>query len=191
VLLVRLLTSVAAPAARLDRALAGGLLTMGVLANQSFLRANLESRFGDSVAPIVLLAACSAGMASVWRSTAMRRTAATVVIVLLTQMLAAAYSFSAVALELDTSGLSDSWGKVERRYAAVRSELGALPPTIWNSNVPGAGTATMQAAGYIARCTAPNDRLLVTAPSTRFRSLPDGGLRRTGDVQLSPHLRTR
>ncbi len=162
VLLVRLLTSAASPAARLDRALAGGLLTMGVLANQSFLRANLESRFGDSVAPIVLLAACSAGVASVWRSPAIRRTVATLVIVLLTQMLAAAYSFSALALELDTSGLSDSWGKVERRYAAVRSELGALPPTVWSSNVPGAETATMQAAGYVARCTAPDDRLLVT-----------------------------
>lgn len=164
VLLGHTLTSSSAPAARVGRALAGGLLTMGVLANQSFLRANLESRFGDSVAPIVLLAACSAGVASLWRSVAMRRLVATVVLVLLTQMVAAASSFSSVARELDTSGLSDSWGKVERRYAAVRSELGALPPTAWNSSVPGAGTATIRAAGYIARCTAPDDRLLVTGP---------------------------
>ena len=164
VLLRHMLTSSSTPAARIDRALAGGLLTIGVLANQSFLRANLESRFGDGVAPIVLLAACSAGVASLWRSVAMRRAVITVVLVLLMQMVGAAYSFSSVALELDTSGLSDSWGKVERRYAAVRSELGALPPTAWSSNVPGAGTATMQAAGYIARCTAPDDRLLVTGP---------------------------
>jgi hypothetical protein len=162
VLVGRLLAPSASPAARLDRALTGGLLAMGILANQSFLRANLESRFGDSVAPIVLLAACSVGAASVWRSTAMRRTVVTVVIVLLSQMLVAAYSFSALSLELDTSGLSDSWGKVGRRYAAVRSELSALPPTVWNSSVPGAETGTMQAAAYVARCTAPDDRLLVT-----------------------------
>jgi hypothetical protein len=146
------------------RALLGGLLTMGILANESFLRANLAARFGDSVAPIVLLVACSVGAASIWRSLMLRRAVTTVATVLLAQMLVAAYSFSDIALELDTSGLSDSWGKIERRYAAVRTELSALPPTVWSSNVPGADTAAMQAAGYIARCTRPDDRLLVTGP---------------------------
>ena len=162
--LVARLASGSSPRSHVDRALLGGLLTMGILANESFLRANLAARFGDSVAPIVLLAACSVGAASIWRSLMLKRAVTTVAMVLLAQMLVAAYSFSDIALELDTSGLSDSWGKIERRYAAVRTELSALPPTVWSSNVPGADTAPMQAAGYIARCTRPDDRLLVTGP---------------------------
>ena len=132
---------------------------MGVLVNMSFLRANLAARFGDAIVPLVLLAACTVGGASVWKSVIARRLTMTLSFVLVAQMLAAAYSFSDVALELDTSGLSDSWGKTTRRYATAKADLSSLPPETW----PATGaSAAMKAAGYIARCTAPDDHLLVT-----------------------------
>jgi len=159
VLVGRVALSPRSPAAPAERALATGLLVMGALVNMSFLRANLAERFGDAAAPIVLLAACAAGAASAWTSALARTTATLLMYLLLTHMLGAAYAFSEVARELDTSGLSDSWSKTSRRYQTVREELSGLPPDTW----PDAGaTGTMRAAGYVAQCTDPDDRLLVT-----------------------------
>jgi len=157
-LIGRMAVSTSSETERTNQALVAGLLVMGVLVNMSFLRANLAARFGDAIVPLVLLAACTVGGASVWKSVTARRVAITASFVLVAQMLAAAYSFGDVALELDTSGLSDSWGKTTRRYATAKADLEALPPDTWPTNT----SAAMKAAGYIARCTAPDDRLLVT-----------------------------
>jgi hypothetical protein len=89
-----------------------------------------------------------------------RRSAVLVPAILLTQMVAAAYAFSEVRRELDTSGLSDSWDKIERRYEAVRNELSALPPVTWERRANELGI--LGAAGYLAECTSPADRVLVT-----------------------------
>jgi hypothetical protein len=78
-------------------------------------------------------------------------------------MLAAAYAFSDVRRELDTSGLSDSWGKVTRRYEAVREELRRLPPSAWHGNED--RTGMLGAAAFVAECTSPEDRILVTGPT--------------------------
>lgn len=158
-LIGRLVVSNTSVTERTDRSLVAGLLVMAVLVNMSFLRANLAERFGDATAPLVLLAACTVGGASVWTSVMARRLAITLSFVLVAQMLTAAYSFSDVALELDTSGLSDSWEKTTRRYATAQADLRGLPPDAWSGT---GGTAVMKAAGYIARCTAPDDHLLVT-----------------------------
>jgi hypothetical protein len=158
-LLGRVVLSPSSPTARAERSLTAGLLVMAVLANASFLRANLAERFADSSVPIVLLAACTVGGATVWRAGLARTAAMTLSFLLVAEMLGAAYAFSEVGRELDTGGLSDSWGKTVRRYQAVRSELSALPPTIWSER---GATGAMQAAGYVARCTGPEDRLLVT-----------------------------
>ena len=122
-LIGRMVVSTTSATERTDRALVAGLLVMGVLVNMSFLRANLAARFGDAIVPLVLLAACTVGGASVWKSAMARRLAITLSFVLVAQMLAAAYSFSDIALELDTSGLSDSWGKTTRRYATAQADL--------------------------------------------------------------------
>jgi hypothetical protein len=158
-LIGRMAVSTTSATERTNRALVAGLLVMGALVNMSFLRANLAARFGDAIVPVVLLAACTVGGASVWKSVMARRSAITLSFVLVAQMLAAAYSFGDVALELDTSGLSDSWGKTTRRYATARADLMALPPDTWPAT---RASAAMKAAGYIAQCTAPDDHLLVT-----------------------------
>ena len=117
-----------------ERAAGAGLLAMAVLANMSFLRANLAERFGDAAVPVVLLAAWTVGTAAAWTSPAARAAVALIPALLLVQMFAAAYDFSDVRRELDTSGLSDSWGKITRRYAAVRDELRGLPPATWQAD---------------------------------------------------------
>jgi hypothetical protein len=143
-----------------ERAVGAGLLAMAVLANMSFLRANLAERFGDAAVPVVLLAAWTVGTAAAWTSPAARVSVALVPALLLVQMFAAAYDFSDVRRELDTSGLSDSWGKITRRYAAVHDELRGLPPATWQANAGQSGV--LAAAAYVARCTSPDDRILVT-----------------------------
>jgi len=146
-----------------ERATGAGLLVMVILANMSFLRANLAERFGDAAAPMVLLAAWTAGTAAAWTLPAARVVAMLVPALLLAQMVAAAYDFSDGRRELDTSGLSDSWGKIARRYSAVRSELSGLPPLTWAGNSEPSGV--MAAAAYVAQCTRPDDRVLVTGPT--------------------------
>jgi len=143
-----------------DRAAGAALLAMAILANLSFLRANLAERFGDAAAPVALLAAWTVGTAAAWTSPAARAAMALIPAVLLVQMCAAAYAFSDVRRELDTSGLSDSWEKVTRRYEAVRDELSGLPPAAWQGHADRSGV--LSAARYVAECTASDDRILVT-----------------------------
>lgn len=144
-----------------ERAMAAGLLALAILAERFFLRANLAERFGDAAVPVVLLAAWTVGASSAWTSPVVRTSVALVPVALLLFMLGAAYVFSDMARDLDTSGLSDSWGKTTRRYHGVRDELSRLPPATW-SEQDAAGV--MPAARYVAECTSPTDRLLVVGP---------------------------
>lgn len=151
-----------------ERATAIGLLAMAVVVNWFFLRANLAARFGDAVVPVVLLAAWVVGVAPTWRSAAIRIPMVVAPVVLLVQMLGAAYVYADVAHELDTSGLSDSWGKTIRRYRAVNDDLSRLPPVDWSDadaiwSDPNA-QGMLRAARYVAECTSPSDYLLVTGP---------------------------
>jgi hypothetical protein len=146
-----------------ERAAGAGLLAMAIFANMSFLRANLAERFGDAAVPVVLLAAWTVGTAAAWTSPAGRASAALVPVLLLVQMFAAAYAFADARRELDTSGLSDSWGKITRRYEAVRDELSGLPPAAWEGH--GEQSGILAAAAYVAQCTSPDDRILVTGPT--------------------------
>jgi hypothetical protein len=143
-----------------DRAAGAALLAMAILANLSFLRANLAERFGDAAVPVVLLAAWTAGTAAAWTPPAARAVVALIPAVLLVQLFAAAYAFSEVRRELDTTGLSDSWGKITRRYEAVRDELRGLPPAGWQRHANQSGV--LSAARYVAECTSSDDRILVT-----------------------------
>ncbi len=145
-----------------ERAAGAGLLAMAILANMSFLRANLAERFGDAAVPIVLLAAWTAGTATAWTSPVARGWVTLVPALLLIQIFVAAYAFSDVRRELDTSGLSDSFGKIARRYVAVRDELRGLPPAAWQEIGP---SGVLAAAAYVAQCTSPDDRILVTGPT--------------------------
>jgi hypothetical protein len=147
-----------APLRPAERGTAIGLLAMAALVNTFFLRANLDQRFGDAIVPVALLAAWTAGAASGWPAGALRVSAVAVPAVLLLYMFSAAYVFSDMSRELDTSGLSDSWGEVTRRYQAVRADLGRLPPVAWSDED---AVGTLSAARYVAECTAPDDYLLV------------------------------
>lgn len=151
-----------------ERATAIGLLAMAVVVNWFFLRANLAARFGDAVVPVVLLAAWVVGVAPAWRSAAIRIPMIVAPVALLVNMLGTAYVYADVAHELDTSGLSDSWGKTIRRYGAVNDELSRLPPVDWSDadaiwSDPNA-QGMLRAARYVAECTSPSDYLLVTGP---------------------------
>lgn len=147
-----------APLRPAERGTAIGLLAMAAVVNTFFLRANLDQRFGDAIIPVALLAAWTVGAALESSSNALRIPAVALPVVLLLYMFGAAYVFSDIKRELDTSGLSDSWGKVTRRYQAVRAELGRLPPVVWADSD---ATGTLRAARYVAECTAPDDYLLV------------------------------
>jgi hypothetical protein len=138
-----------------------GLIVMTVLANTSFLRANLAERFGDAVPAMALLAAWLVGSAALWTSTVARRIVVAVPIALLLIAAGASYIFSDVGRELDTGGVSDSWAKVTRRYHVVQGELRGAPPSVWTADDE---RGTLRAARYVAQCTRPTDRLLALGP---------------------------
>ena len=144
-----------------ERATAIGLLAMAVVVNRFFLRANLAARFGDAVVPVVLLAAWVVGAAAASRSAAFRIPMTIAPVALLVPMFGAAYVYSEVGHELDTSGLSDSWAKTVRRFHAVNEDLGRLPPAVWSDED---ATGMLVAARYIAECTSPSDHLLALGP---------------------------
>ena len=144
-----------------ERATAIGLLAMAVLGNMFFLRANLAERFADAVVPVVLLGAWTVGAASAWTSMTVRRSVTLVPVVLLLYVFGAAYMFSDVARDLDTSGLSDSLEKTTRRYHAVHDELSRLPPVAWSDRD---AVGTLRVARYVAECTSPSDHVLVVGP---------------------------
>lgn len=141
-----------------ERATAVGLIAMVLLVNMFFLRANLSARLGDAAVPVVLLAAWIVGAAALWTSPLMRVPLMAVPVALLAAMILGAVVFSNAAHELDTAGLSDSWGKTTRRFHDVREELSRLPPVAWSDDE---AQGTLQAARYVAECTSPDDRLLV------------------------------
>jgi hypothetical protein len=141
-----------------DRATVVGLLAMAAIVNQFFLRANLSERFGDAVVPVALLAAWSTGAASAIGWPTARRLLTVVPLTFLIFTCGSAYVFANVALDLDTSGLSDSWGKTTRRFHSVHAELRRLPPVDW-SDIE--ATGTLPAARYIAECTGPDEYVFV------------------------------
>jgi hypothetical protein len=149
-------------AARQSLAVGSGLLVMTVLANMAFLRANLAERFGDAVAAPVLLAAWICGTASMWTSVSLRRIVVVVPVTLMVIALGAACIYSDIDRELDTSGLSQSWRDVVRRYRTVRADLGRVPPPAAWSDADAQGT--LIAARYITECTRPADRILTIGP---------------------------
>lgn len=141
-----------------DRAYGWGLIAMALLVNTFFLRANLEARFGDAAVPIVLIAAWAVAVTSQWPRPVWRRLGIALPALALALVLRGAYTFSDMRMELDTSGLSDSWGKTTRRYAAVRDDLGQLPPTVWTD---AQARGTLRGARYVAECSDPADRVMV------------------------------
>jgi hypothetical protein len=82
-------------------------------------------------------------------------------IALLAVSLGAAYVYSEVGRELETSGLSESPRDVVRTYGTVRDELGHVPPSAWSD---ADAQDTLIAARYIAECTRPSDRILTIGP---------------------------
>jgi hypothetical protein len=141
-----------------ERATAAGLLVLAAMVNVFFLRANLSQRFGDAVVPVVLLGAWSIASASALPQRSVRLFAMTVPAALLIFALASAVAFGDVVKNLDTSGMSDSWEKVTRRFRSARADLAQLPPIDWGTKQ---AEGTLTAARYIAECTAPTDYVFI------------------------------
>ena len=142
--------------ARSERALVAGLLAMGVLANMSFLRANLAERFGDAIS-----AARPAGRLDRRRrvgrgqSPIARRSAIDAVrSLLVVQMLGRRLRISRTSRASSTpADCPIRGGRSTRRYRDRPDDLSGLPPDDVARDM--VQSAAMQAAGYIARCTAP------------------------------------
>ena len=143
---------------RRARALLLSIIALALLLDQFFLRGNLTGRLGDLGAPVALLAAwLMTSSGTRWTTRSALAGACAAVILLCTA--SSIWTISAVAHELDTSGLSDSVGKTVRRFRSVSADLSALPPG--RAAMPPADDLT--AAGYLRACTDPEDRVLVMA----------------------------
>jgi hypothetical protein len=75
-----------------------------------------------------------------------------------------------VRSELDTSGWSDSPGKIGSQAARRWDELGALPAAYWSGEP---SSASLRAVQYLHQCTAPEDRVIVLSYQPELLPLAD------------------
>ena len=167
------------PLARKDMAFGVGLIVMTLVVNHFFLRANLPARFGDAVVPVVLLVSWAAGIAAASSSLARVLLARSAATLLLAALCAAFFQINDIAHELETGRFTESRRAAEVHFHDVVDDLRNQPPVIWTEKPVDRKIA---AARYLAECTAPEDRVLLTTPSdevTYFaRRLFAGGQRR-------------
>jgi len=134
------------------------LVAMTPFVNYFLLRSHLQARFGDAVVPMALIGPWIVGTAPMLTSHVGRAVARAGPPVLLALMCAAFVPIEYVPHELSTGGFTQSPEVVAHRFAEVRRELLALPPSDW-TKVDLSGT--LGAARYLAECTAPDDYVLV------------------------------
>ena len=132
------------------------LVVITLVVNASFLRANLQARFGDGSVPIVLAGAWLAGAASRSTSWMSRGLGRAVPIVLLALVFAAFFRSNSLAHELETGGLTVSLEQTRLRFHEVARTLRAQPSTD-GQNLDG----PLAVSRYLAACTAPDDRVLM------------------------------
>jgi hypothetical protein len=148
------------------RALTLGLAVMALAVDYAFLRGNIGARLGDLGAPLAVLAA----MLMRPRDEPPRwqiRVYGTVLAGVLIVTTSSVFTVGSVVHELDTTGLSDSWGKVRRRFVTAQTELRALP---------GAGPGAPRippAAAFLHACTRPEDRVMVAGSDAATIVLAD------------------
>lgn len=143
--------------ARQTRALLLSLAVLALALDRFFLRGNLAARFADLGAPTAVLAAFLFTSRRLSGTTA-RAAAAATATVGLALVLVAANSLGSISRELDTTGLSDSVDKIERRFSAAAAELRELPAA-----APTGANESRDVVAYLRACTRPEDRVLVIA----------------------------
>jgi hypothetical protein len=151
--------------ARQTRAVIVSLAVLALVLDRFFLRNNLAGRLGDIGAPVAILAAWLPARfhaSPPW----VRMCVRTIAVLVLVPTLLALSTTGGVWHELDTTGLSDGFGKIGRRVTAVTTELGALPRP---DNAP--FDTEPNAAEYLRLCTAPTDRVLVVADSPEILAI--------------------
>ena len=144
---------------------------MALLVVPSFLRGNTAARISD-LAP--LMAVLWAGVLVLpFRVTRWRTWSAGLALLAVMAFSAtvqAVWTVGNVRSELDTSGWSDSVGKLARQAARRWDELGALPAAYWSGD---AASASMRAVQYLHACTAPDDRIIVLSYQPELLPLAD------------------
>jgi hypothetical protein len=132
---------------------------MALLVVPSFLRGNTAARVSD-LAPLMAVLWAAALVvpfrAARWRPAAIAFAVVTVLACAATAQ--SVWTVGNVRSELDTSGWSDSAGKIVRQAARRWDELGVLPTAYWSGEP---ASASLRAVQYLHECTAPDDRVIV------------------------------
>jgi hypothetical protein len=144
---------------------------MALLVVPSFLRGNTAARVSD-LAPLMAVLWAVALLvpfrATRWRAPAIAFAAVTVIACAATAQ--SVWTVGNVRSELDTSGWSDSPGKIGSQAARRWDELGALPAAYWSGEP---SSASLRAVQYLHQCTAPEDRVIVLSYQPELLPLAD------------------
>lgn len=162
------------------------LATTTLLSNYFFLRANLPARFGDAVAPLVVLTAWLAGAVpdgSSWRWRVCGQAGAAAI---LATLCAAFIPMNSIVHEMASGRLSESPMAALARFRSVVEDLRVEPPERWAEKPV---ERKIAAARYLAECTAPEDRVLLATLADEVvyfaRRRIAGGQRRFNGVLTS------
>ena len=136
--------------------------SMTLLLSLFFLRGSLEARFGDMGPPLALAAAWLVALSGEGsqRSWSSRAATAALAAGVFAVSAAALWELQSVRSELDRAGLRSTPVAVAAQTARVWHELGEMPETLRGPDVP---SPSGRAAGYLNRCTTPDDRVMVVS----------------------------
>jgi hypothetical protein len=144
---------------------------MALLVVPSFLRGNTAARVSDLAPLLAVLWACALVVpfrGPRWRPAEVAWALLAVVACAATAQ--SVWTVGNVRGELDTSGWSDSPGKIGRQAARRWEELGALPSAYWGGKP---ASASLRAVQYLHECTAPEDRVIVLSYQPELLPLAD------------------
>lgn len=143
-------------------AVVAALAVLATLVNASFLRESLEVRLPDAVVPAALLGAWALGVCWIgrWRRRALQVLVQLATLAIVTVSGMAVSRISGLPDQYDSSGIGRGLDGVSRQAL----EVSALLHSPHRRDTPSRySTALMPFFGYLDRCTARSDRLIVTA----------------------------
>jgi hypothetical protein len=161
------------PAGPVDRDVRKALFAIALatlVINPLLLRGNVGARLGDVGPLTAVLFAALANRVLRGGGHVARIAGALAIAAIAVPTVRAVWTVGSVRSELDTSGWSDSIGKITAQAGRRWTELGALPAAYWSGEPSG---ASLRAAQYLNQCTTPDDRIVVMAYQPELLALAD------------------
>lgn len=169
-----------------ESAAVAAIAVMAITMNVGFIRTPLSARLPDAAAPAAILGAWLLGNAFDVRATTRRRVALSAAAVIFALTVQSISLVADVPGELNRAGVLARAGAMDARIADLSRRLRRTMPE--GSHVPSRNAEALQPFfDFVARCTSPRDRLVMTGLSPEVFVLANRGFA-GGRMAYRPHF---